>query len=151
MSSAGCLCVPKRPCPSGRLGFPSCVAVRNAVIICLHTLLSCCRRSFVIMYKKSELLLVFCPVGWKNGGLHSWAISFPEFRVASHRLGRVQYYSTSGNDKDGLSKSSANDAPSSENILSAAGKATFSPGDKLVIDLSVAHENSFDKIRYELY
>lgn len=75
---------------------------------------------------------MFCRIGRGNGGIHSWGISFPEFRVASHRLGRVQYYSTSGKDKDGLSQSSSNDAPSTENILSAAGKAAFSPGDKFV-------------------
>lgn len=76
-----------------------------------------------------------CPVGWTNGGIHSWGISFPELRVSSHRLGRVHYYSTFGNDKDGLSKSSSNDAPSTEKILSAAGKAAFSPGDILVTDI----------------
>lgn len=78
---------------------------------------------------------MFCRVGRKIGGFHSWGISIPELRVASHRLGRVQYYSTSGKDKDGLSKSSTNDAPSTENILSAAEKAAFSPGNKLVIDI----------------
>lgn len=80
-------------------------------------------------------LLLFCRVGRKNGGFRSWGISFPEFPVASYRLGRVQYYSTSGKDKDGLSKSSSNDALSTENILSAAGKAAFSPGDKLLTDI----------------
>lgn len=78
---------------------------------------------------------MFCRVGRKNGGFRSWGISFPEFPVASFRLGRVQYYSTSGKDKDGLSKPSSNDAPSTENILSAAGKATFSPGDNLLNDI----------------
>lgn len=78
---------------------------------------------------------MFCRVGRKNGGFHSWGISFPEFRVASHRLGTVQYYSTSGKDKDGISKSPSTDAPSTENILSAAGKTAFSPGDKFVTDM----------------
>lgn len=75
---------------------------------------------------------MLCGIGWTNGGIHRWGISLPELRVSSHRLGRVQYYSTIGNDKDGLSKSSSNNAPSTEKILSAAGKAAFSPGDKLV-------------------
>uniref|UniRef100_H3DE67 Proton-coupled zinc antiporter SLC30A9, mitochondrial n=1 Tax=Tetraodon nigroviridis TaxID=99883 RepID=H3DE67_TETNG len=65
--------------------------------------------------------------GRKNGVFHSWVINFPELRVATHRLGRVHYYSTSGKDKDGPPKSPSNDAPSAENILSAAGKAAFSP------------------------
>lgn len=78
----------------------------------------------------------FCCTGWQSGGIHSWWISLPECRVASQGLGKIQYYSTSGNGKDGPPKLSPGDAPSAESVLSAAAKATAaSSGDKLVIDV----------------
>ncbi|TNM98970.1 hypothetical protein fugu_013534 [Takifugu bimaculatus] len=64
---------------------------------------------------------VYFTLGWRGLAVNAK----PLIRL---RLGRVQYYSTFGNDKDGLSKSSSNDAPSAEKILSSAGKAAFSPG-----------------------
>lgn len=64
--------------------------------------------------------------------------SLPDCRVASPGLGNVQYYSTSGNSKDGPPTSAAGDAPSAEKVLSAAAKATpASPGDKIVFDVCV--------------
>ncbi|XP_076595637.1 proton-coupled zinc antiporter SLC30A9, mitochondrial [Chaetodon auriga] len=67
--------------------------------------------------------------GWQNGGIHSLWFSLPDCRVASSGLGKVQYYSTSGNSKDGPPKSASGDAPSAEKVLSAAAKATpASPG-----------------------
>ncbi|XP_003970673.1 proton-coupled zinc antiporter SLC30A9, mitochondrial [Takifugu rubripes] len=101
--------------------FP-CLAIRPRHVFCRVSL---CPKA--PLSQRSPRFPQLC-CGWTNAGIHSWGISFPELRVSSHRLGRVQYYSTFGNDKDGLSKSSSNDAPSAEKILSAAGKAAFSPG-----------------------
>ncbi|KAG8003868.1 Zinc transporter 9, partial [Nibea albiflora] len=53
--------------------------------------------------------------GWQGGGMHSSWFSLPDCRVASLGLGKVQYYSTSGNSKDDPPKS-----PSAETVLSAA-------------------------------
>lgn len=79
---------------------------------------------------------IFWCTGWQSGGIHSWWISLPECRVASLGLGKVQYYSSSGNSKDGPSKSSSGDAPSAESVLSAVAKVTpASSGDKLVINV----------------
>ncbi len=59
--------------------------------------------------------------------------SLPDCRVASLGLGKVQYYSTSGNSKDGPPKSASGDAPSAEKVLSGAAKATPAPsGDKML-------------------
>lgn len=98
-------------------------------------MLVCCATQ---MEKKNTI--TFWCTGWQTGGIHSWWISFPECRVASLGLGKVQYYSSSGNSKDGPSKSSPGDAPSAEDVLSAAAKASqstpASSGDKLVIDVA---------------
>ncbi|KAA8588699.1 hypothetical protein FQN60_010044 [Etheostoma spectabile] len=51
-------------------------------------------------------------------------LRLPDCRVASLGLGKVQYYSTSGNSKDGPPKSASGDAPTAEKVLSAAAKAT---------------------------
>lgn len=68
--------------------------------------------------------------GWQSGGMHSSWFSLPDCRVASLGLGKVQYYSTSGNSKDGPPKPPSANAPSAEKVLSAAVKATpASPGD----------------------
>lgn len=130
MCCAGSPGAPRPPGHPGR-GPPRCAAVS------IWVLLSSSRLSLythlTLLHNRTVSLTSLCSLlGWKSGGIHSWGIGFPEFRVASHRLGRVQYYSTAGDDKDGLSKSSANDAPSTGNILSAAGKAAFSSGDKPV-------------------
>jgi len=53
--------------------------------------------------------------------------SLPGCRVASLGLGKVQYYSTSGNSDDGLPKPASGEAPSAESVLSAAVKATPAP------------------------
>ncbi|TKS72133.1 Zinc transporter 9 [Collichthys lucidus] len=67
--------------------------------------------------------------GWQSGGMHSSWFSLPDCRVASLGLGKVQYYSTSGNSKDGPPKPPSANAPSAEKVLSAAVKATpASPG-----------------------
>lgn len=66
----------------------------------------------------------FCCTGWQSGGIHSLWCSLPDCRVASLGLGKVQYYSTSGNSKDGPPKSASGDAPSAEKVLAAAAKAT---------------------------
>ncbi|XP_032383939.1 proton-coupled zinc antiporter SLC30A9, mitochondrial isoform X2 [Etheostoma spectabile] len=62
--------------------------------------------------------------GLKRGGIHNVCFSLPDCRVASLGLGKVQYYSTSGNSKDGPPKSASGDAPTAEKVLSAAAKAT---------------------------
>ncbi|XP_028445869.1 proton-coupled zinc antiporter SLC30A9, mitochondrial isoform X2 [Perca flavescens] len=62
--------------------------------------------------------------GFKSGGTHNVWFSLPDCRVASLGLGKVQYYSTSGNSKDGPPKSASGDAPTAEKVLSAAAKAT---------------------------
>ncbi|KAM6953017.1 proton-coupled zinc antiporter SLC30A9, mitochondrial [Lycodopsis pacificus] len=62
--------------------------------------------------------------GWQSGGIHNLWFSLPDCRVASLGLGKVQYYSTSGSSDDGPPKSASSDAPSAENVLSAAVKAT---------------------------
>ncbi|XP_031159238.1 zinc transporter 9 isoform X2 [Sander lucioperca] len=62
--------------------------------------------------------------GLKSGGIHNVWFSLPDCRVASLGLGKVQYYSTSGNSKDGPPKSASGDAPTAEKVLSAAAKAT---------------------------
>eukprot|EP00064_Thunnus_orientalis_P011952 superscaffoldBa00001778_g11984 len=62
--------------------------------------------------------------GWQSGSIHSLWFSLPDCRVASLGLGKVQYYSTSGDSKDGPPKSASGDAPVAEKVLAAAGKAT---------------------------
>lgn len=89
---------------------------------------------FTMMCERRNNYLTFCCTGWQAGGFHSWCISLPECRVASRGLGKVQYYSTSGNDKDGPSKPSS-DAPTAEQVLSAATPA--SSGDQFVINVCV--------------
>ncbi|XP_034399814.1 zinc transporter 9 [Cyclopterus lumpus] len=65
--------------------------------------------------------------GWQSGGMHNVWFSLPDCRVASLGLGKVQYYSTSGNSDDGPPKSASGEAPSAESVLSAAVKATPAP------------------------
>uniref|UniRef100_A0A8D3DMD5 Proton-coupled zinc antiporter SLC30A9, mitochondrial n=1 Tax=Scophthalmus maximus TaxID=52904 RepID=A0A8D3DMD5_SCOMX len=48
---------------------------------------------------------------WQSGGVHSLWFSLPDCRVASLGLGKVQYYSSSGNSEDGPPKSASGDAP----------------------------------------
>ncbi|XP_022616121.1 zinc transporter 9 [Seriola dumerili] len=60
--------------------------------------------------------------GWQSGGIHTLWFSLPDCRVASLGPGKVQFYSTSGNSKDGPPKSASGDAPSAEK--SGAAKAT---------------------------
>uniref|UniRef100_A0A8C3A5Q3 Solute carrier family 30 member 9 n=1 Tax=Cyclopterus lumpus TaxID=8103 RepID=A0A8C3A5Q3_CYCLU len=69
----------------------------------------------------------FCCAGWQSGGMHNVWFSLPDCRVASLGLGKVQYYSTSGNSDDGPPKSASGEAPSAESVLSAAVKATPAP------------------------
>ncbi|XP_054453398.1 proton-coupled zinc antiporter SLC30A9, mitochondrial isoform X1 [Anoplopoma fimbria] len=60
-----------------------------------------------------------------TGGVNGLWFSLPDCRVASSGLlGKVQYYSTSGSSDDGPPKPAPGDAPSAENVLSAAAKAT---------------------------
>lgn len=87
-----------------------------------------------MIFERRNNYFTFCYAGWQAGGFHSWCISLPECRVASRGLGKVQYYSTSGNDKDGPSKASS-DAPTAEKVLSAATPA--SSGDQCVINVWV--------------
>ncbi|XP_074505384.1 proton-coupled zinc antiporter SLC30A9, mitochondrial isoform X1 [Sebastes fasciatus] len=61
--------------------------------------------------------------GWQSGGIHNLWFSLPDCRSASLGLGKVHYYSTSGDSKDGPPKSTPGDAPSAEQVLSAAAKA----------------------------
>ncbi|XP_051276306.1 zinc transporter 9 isoform X2 [Dicentrarchus labrax] len=61
--------------------------------------------------------------GSQSGGIHSLWFSLPDCRVAFLGLGKVQYYSTSGDSKDGPPKSASAEAPSAEGVLSAAVKA----------------------------
>ncbi|XP_035525667.1 zinc transporter 9 [Morone saxatilis] len=61
--------------------------------------------------------------GSQSGGIHSLWFSLPDCRVASLGLGKVQYYSTSGDSKDGPPKSASAEAPTAEGVLSAAAKA----------------------------
>uniref|UniRef100_A0A8C3A413 Proton-coupled zinc antiporter SLC30A9, mitochondrial n=1 Tax=Cyclopterus lumpus TaxID=8103 RepID=A0A8C3A413_CYCLU len=49
----------------------------------------------------------FCCAGWQSGGMHNVWFSLPDCRVASLGLGKVQYYSTSGNSDDGPPKSAS--------------------------------------------
>ncbi|KAK1904136.1 Zinc transporter 9 [Dissostichus eleginoides] len=58
--------------------------------------------------------------GWQSAGIHSMWFSLPDCRVASLGLGKVQYYSTSGSSKDDPPKPASGDAPSAEQVLSAA-------------------------------
>lgn len=65
-----------------------------------------------------------CCTGCQSGGIHSFWFSLPDARVASLGLGKVQYYSSSDNNKDGPPKSAPGRAPSSEKVVSAAAKVT---------------------------
>ncbi|CAK6964939.1 zinc transporter 9 [Scomber scombrus] len=58
--------------------------------------------------------------GWQSGGIHSLWFSLPDCRVASLGLSKVQYYSTSGDNKDGPPKTASDDAPVAEKVLAAA-------------------------------
>lgn len=56
--------------------------------------------------------------------------------MVSLGLGKVQYYSTFGNNKDGPPKSTSGDAPVAENVVSGPAKANpASSGDRLFIFL----------------
>uniref|UniRef100_A0A8C3G5Z3 Proton-coupled zinc antiporter SLC30A9, mitochondrial n=1 Tax=Cyclopterus lumpus TaxID=8103 RepID=A0A8C3G5Z3_CYCLU len=65
--------------------------------------------------------------------MHNVWFSLPDCRVASLGLGKVQYYSTSGNSDDGPPKSASGEAPSAESVLSAAVKATPAPSVRAVL------------------
>uniref|UniRef100_A0A665WLC9 Cation efflux protein transmembrane domain-containing protein n=1 Tax=Echeneis naucrates TaxID=173247 RepID=A0A665WLC9_ECHNA len=67
-----------------------------------------------------QLSFSFC---WQSGGIHTLWLSLPDCRVASIGLGKVQYYCTSDNNKDGPPKPALGDAPSAEK----AGAAKASP------------------------
>ncbi|XP_043983186.1 zinc transporter 9 [Gambusia affinis] len=64
------------------------------------------------------------PRGWQIGGTHSFWLSLPDSRVASLGLTSVQYYSTSGDRKDGPPKSKSTDSPSAERVATGAAKVT---------------------------
>lgn len=68
-----------------------------------------------------------CFTGWQGGGIHSWWIGLSEYRVVSSGLVKVQYYSTSGNNKDVPPQSPSGGPPSAEQVLSAAPKGAASP------------------------
>lgn len=68
-----------------------------------------------------------CFVGWQSGSIHSWWTGLPECRVASSALGKFQYYSTSGNDKDVPPQPPPGGPPSAEQVLSAPTQGTVPP------------------------
>lgn len=65
-----------------------------------------------------------CRTGCQSGGIHSFWFSLPDARVASLGLGKVQYYSSSDNNKDGPPKSAPGRATPSEKVVSGAAKVT---------------------------
>ncbi|KAJ0002809.1 hypothetical protein NQD34_007958 [Periophthalmus magnuspinnatus] len=60
--------------------------------------------------------------GWQSGGIHSWWLSHPDFRVASLGLHKIQYYSTSGTGKDDPPKSASADIK--EKVVGDSTKST---------------------------
>ncbi|KAK5864535.1 hypothetical protein PBY51_015772 [Eleginops maclovinus] len=81
-----------------------------------------CRASMqhrVPLSQRSPRLPQLC-YGWQSAGIHNMWFGLPDCRVASLGLGKVQYYSTSGNSKDDPPKPAPGDAPSAQQVLSAA-------------------------------
>ncbi|KAK5609515.1 hypothetical protein CRENBAI_007230 [Crenichthys baileyi] len=69
------------------------------------------------------------PRGWQSGSLHGSWFSLPDSRVASLGLTQVQYYS-SGDSKDGPSKSESAKAPPAEKVASGAANVTPTSSEK---------------------
>ncbi|MEQ2194125.1 hypothetical protein XENOCAPTIV_023934 [Xenoophorus captivus] len=77
----------------------------------------------VSLQHRSSLYQWF-PRGWQSRSLHGSWFSLPDSRVASLGLTQVQYYSTSGDGKDGPPKSESAKAPPAEKVTSGAAKVT---------------------------
>ena len=71
-------------------------------------------------------------IGWHSGGIHGLWFSLPDCRVASLALGQVQFYSTSGGDKDGPPKQGSDPPPTAEKVLAGATKSPAASGNKVL-------------------
>lgn len=92
------------------------------------TLLACKGNDIIMNYYYTFL------TGFQSGGIHSLWFNLPDCRVVSLGMGKVHYYSTSGNSKGGSPKPPSGDAPTAEKVLSGATKVTPTAlGNKLCI------------------
>lgn len=79
--------------------------------------------SSLILIDDIDYYHTLCCAGWQSGGIRGLWLSLPDCRVTSLGLGKVHYYSTSGDSKDGPPKSPSSDQ-SPEKAVSDAAKAS---------------------------
>lgn len=144
MSSAGSPCTTRRPYHNGPRGSRSCVTVS------LEMSSTTVGKSGDTSSSWGIHCHPLCFTGWQSGSIHSWWIGLPECRVASSGLGKVQYYSTSGSNKDVPPQSPSGGPPSAEQVLSAATKGTAPPARqcKLKISFFKIHVNDVTHQKY---